>query len=362
MNCKIGLDYKRAGEVDIMKELKLCEEPLIIFGAGMLAEMVTHRLRREHIHYDAICVDGRRAEGAIEYCFEWDEIDSQYEKYNVIVAHAPNLERIKVLRKNKKISKIFFCHSYDWKLFDAEIVSKHSKEYEHVFKLLQDEYSKECIIAYLNTRMSGDMQYVFDVFKESNSCFKNTIWSIGENESFWDIGAYTGNLIHEFLMVSKGKYKQIVALEPNKKSFEKLQEFVGMQKGILTFAYGVWNENGYLAFTEDEGYNQCFRHALNDEEKTDAIECITLDDLLAESEGLLKPTLLRFNYDGGVEEALQGAEKILKQYQPKLVICIGFDEIGFVNIIHAIRKINAGYKFYIRFNRCIASAINLYAI
>lgn len=362
MNCKMNLDFERAGAIDIMKQLKECREPLIIFGGGMLAEMVTDSLRRHNIHYDAVCVDGRKPEGGIEHYLEWDEINGQYEKYSVIVAHAPDPDRIESLRKNEKISKIYFCHSYDYRLFDADVVLKYSNEYAQVFDLLQDEYSKECVIAYLNTKMSGDMQYIFDVFKENISCFENSIWSMDENENFWDIGAHNGNLIREFLTITKGKYNQIVALEPDKVNFRKLQESVGRQKGVFTYNCGAWNKKGHLAFAADEGYRQCARCAMEGEKIIDNIECIMLDDLLTESEQLSNPTLLRLNYSAGVEEALQGAAKILKLYQPKLAICIGFDEISFVNIIHAIRRINAEYRFYIRFNRCIASAINLYAL
>ena len=110
---------------------------------------------------------------------------------------------------------------------------------------------------------------------------------------------------------------------------------------------------GYHAFVTDIGHKLCVKCAMEDETGSNQLACISLDELLEESPQLSNPTLLRFNYGTGVVEALRGAAKILKTSQPKLAISIGFDEIGFVNIIHEIRKHNPNYKFYIRFQRCL---------
>ena len=183
----------------------------------MMAEMVIDILNEHGIHYCAVCSDnadsGKRG---IENCFGWDEINSRYDEFSVIIAHAPNPKRMEELKKNERIRRIFFIHSYDIKLFDADVVAKHKDEYAQVCDLLQDMYSKDCITAYLNTKMTGDMQYILDIFKREMNCFENSAWYITENESFWDIGAYTGNLIQSFMTVSQGKYHQIVAMEPDK--------------------------------------------------------------------------------------------------------------------------------------------------
>ena len=363
MECKIELDFQRAGAVNIIKELKECKDNLVVFGAGLMAKMVTDILKKYGIHYCAVCTDHADIENdEMKDCLRWDEINDRYEKYSVVVAHAPNLNRIEALKKNEKIRRIFFLHSYDIELFNADIVAKHVNEYEQVLELLQDTYSRECIIAYLNTKMTGDMRYILELFKKEMNCFVNAVWSITENESFWDVGAYTGNLIQEFMAVSQGKYNQIVALEPDQESFRRLRLCLGKRKGIFAYNCGAWEEKGYRAFIEDERYRLCGRCAMENEICGHQIECVTLDSLLEESAQLSNPTLLRFNYGAGVAEALRGAEKILSTYQPKLAVCIGFDEISFVDIIHEIKKINPNYKFYIRFQRCIASALNLYAL
>lgn len=363
MNDKILLDFSRVGAVDTIGELKECKDPLVVFGAGLMAELVMDALRKHDIHYGAVCVDGwNNGSHETENIYGWDEINNKYDTYSVIIAHAPDPERIESLKKNKKIHKIYFFHSYDIKLFDADTVATHMDKYQQIFDLLEDMYSRKCLVAFLNTKISGDMQYIFEVFKEKMTCFVNPIWSITENESFWDIGAYTGNLIQQFITVSKGKYHQVVALEPDKESFQTLDLSFGRQNRIFTFNYGAWSEKGYHAFVTDIGHKLCVKCAMEDETGSNQLACISLDELLEESPQLSNPTLLRFNYGTGVVEALRGAAKILKTSQPKLAISIGFDEIGFVNIIHEIRKHNPNYKFYIRFQRCIASAINLYAL
>lgn len=237
------LDYSRAGAVDIIKELKACKDTLIVFGAGLMAKMVIDILKKHDIQYGEVCadhVDGVKQE--IENCVGWDEINRKYDHYSVIVAHAPNLGRIQALKKEERVRNIYFFHSYDQELFDPKAVAKHSREYAQIFDLLQDAYSKDCITAFLNTKLSGDMQYMFDVFQEDMNCFVNSVWSMREQESFWDIGACTGNLIQEFITVTKGKYRQIVALEPDKENFKNLQIFLGTQERAFAYHYGAWYE------------------------------------------------------------------------------------------------------------------------
>ena len=75
-----------------------------------------------------------------------------------------------------------------------------------------------------------------------------------------------------------------------------------------------------------------------------------------------KVTILKINYFEGVREAVQGAEKILKNYEPKVAISVGYDCRNIRYIPLLIKQINPNYKLYIRYNRGMASALTLYGI
>ena len=155
MNDKILLDFSRVGAVDTIGELKECKDPLVIFGAGLMAELVMDALRKHDIHYGAVCVDGwNNGSHETENIYGWDEINNKYDTYSVIIAHAPDPERIESLKKNEKIHKIYFFHSYDIKLFDADTVATHMDKYQQIFDLLEDMYSRKCLVAFLNTKIS----------------------------------------------------------------------------------------------------------------------------------------------------------------------------------------------------------------
>lgn len=45
-----------------------------------------------------------------------------------------------------------------------------------------------------------------------------SLLSLGEDETYVDLGAYNGDTVDEFLHYTNGKYKFITALEPNAKT------------------------------------------------------------------------------------------------------------------------------------------------
>ena len=55
MNDKILLDFSRVGAVDTIGELKECKDPLVVFGAGLMAELVMDALRKHDIHWRCLC-------------------------------------------------------------------------------------------------------------------------------------------------------------------------------------------------------------------------------------------------------------------------------------------------------------------
>lgn len=352
---------------NVIEEIRNSKEPLVLWGNGVIAHIIMVILQEYKISVSAICVDVR--ENADEACGiaikSWREIDEEYDSYNVIVGHSAYELGSLIQTTHSRIHKMFYFPSvdYGYALFRKELIKENLDGYKKVLEMLEDDESRECIIAFLNTRMSGDISYTLSVFKKRNTFFRNDVYEIGNQEVYWDIGACDGDTISQFLEESQVKYEQIVAMEPDSNNIRKLRTYIkeAELKNVYPFEIGAWETNTELLF--ETLPNKCSRIIEADTwEGSAKIKADTIDHILELEQQVKPPTLLKFDYGIGVREALKGAAQVLSQHYPKLAIGIGFDEYSFVDIISTIKAINSDYKLYARFNTGMASTIFLYGI
>ena len=74
------------------------------------------------------------------------------------------------------------------------------------------------------------------------------------------------------------------------------------------------------------------------------IKLITLDDYLYNR----KPTFIKFDIEGSETEAILGMKKIMRDFKPKLAICVYHKPSDLWKIPLLIKKINPRYKIFIR--------------
>ena len=82
----------------------------------------------------------------------------------------------------------------------------------------------------------------------------NEYLKLTENESFLDIGAYRGDTVEQFLSFTNGKYSNILAVEPDEKSFKKLG--IVPQTGKVQMKYLGCGAYGYafnISFLDESG-------------------------------------------------------------------------------------------------------------
>lgn len=165
-----------------------------------------------------------------------------------------------------------------------------------------------------------------------------------DDEVFVDAGAFDGQTSAMFVQWAK-KYKKIIALEPDPKNREKCQKYlekIGAENEILPF--GAWNKEEEISFVS--GLNGASH--VDDSRKERIIEQITvqgkkLDDLIHE-----KISFIKMDIEGAEINALQGAEKIIKEYKPKLAICVYHKKDDIWEIPKLILSYVPEYKMYLR--------------
>ena len=144
----------------------------------------------------------------------------------------------------------------------AAWIKKYERELQTVYERLADAVSRETFASVLNYKLSGKLSYL-------QACTTNrtedlrTIFSFGREETYLDLGAYNGDTVQEFLQLTHGRYKKIIALEPDPKNFKKLTDFVRQNelKHITCLQAGVWNDCGSLELNGKGGRQSTFWEA-----------------------------------------------------------------------------------------------------
>lgn len=341
----------------ICDKMKKDTLPLIIWGGGSLSYSVRKILKKEGISITAFWIDectlGSKIDGIP--VMDIENIYKQFGEVNVVLGHSKYEMADSIMRRYSFIRNCFclvnICYGLNERI-EYSFIKNHAEEYVLSYNLLQDELSRNCLLAYLNCKVTENFRYLLPCCVETAAFFENSIFTLSNAETYVDIGAYTGDTIREFLNVTGGQYKEVVAIEPECASFSLLQSYVEQEnlQNICLFQTGTWNSNTTLWFENDE-------ESSGIGEKGEKIQVNKIDTLL---QGV-DVTLMKINFLYGVVETLEGAADILKTCKPKLAITVGFDQYGIISVPQKIKEINPEYKIYLRYAAAMPARLILFA-
>lgn len=347
----------------IIQAMKQSEFPFVIWGIGSLSHSIKKYMDICGIKISCYWVDGE--------CMLEDrdgipilsllELESKFDKFNVVFGHSKYELKREIKKRCKNIQNVFcipnVCYGQYQKM-EKSFFENNIDQYYKNFCLLNDSTSETCMIAYLKCKLSENVDYIIDIHKESISYFENPVFTVGKNEVYVDIGAYTGDSLDLFLRATGNSYKKVYAYEPEKRSFSLLKKYVEKKKlrNVVLEQKGTWNKKDKLYFDDTEESSSVGASLLND--KTLMIEVDTLDDMLKGEE----VTLVKINFWAGVKETIEGMKKLMVQRKPKLVMTVGFDEYALLSIPLLIKEINPAYKLYLRFADAMPARLLLFAV
>lgn len=362
-------DGERENITDVLMGEKL---PLFVWGSGNVAELVQKYLKENGIRITGFFEWPRVFHGTFHgrKVYSLEEVEQCYPCYNVIVGHSHYSKGEELSEHASNINRIFYLFSFDYcgcnfnTFFDRNILMENMEVYEVAYRCLADQKSRDCLAAFFNTKLTGNVGYVFEVFDKEMDIFGNDIYAMDGDECYWNIGGGKGETIAEFLDNTDSRFNQIVTLEPNPESYEclcKYTDSLPFHHKIFKYQKAAWNEREKIRFYHDDDVVQSGRIGVKASKEAEWVDGISLDELLLENESLLPPTFITANYFDGMAEMLAGCGLILKNHMPKLAIVVGHnDECGILRAVEAILGANPEYKLYLRFNQALATTLVLY--
>lgn len=330
--------------------------PIAVYGTGNGADRVFHELERLGITVSAVVASDGFVRKRTFRGFEVksvSELENEIGDFVIALAFASPLtdviENIKSLSLRHKVV-MPSVPVYESDIFNKDFLKKHFDKIELAYSHLADEQSKKVFENIIKFQITGDLSYCFECETTKDEAYN--ILDLGENESFLDLGAYRGDTVDEFLKHTKS-YKKIVAVEPDTRTFKKLQLNCGNLENCITLNNAIWSEICTLTFDGNKGRGAS---AQSQGEEKSAI-CV---DYITEKYGEF--SYINIDIEGAENEMLNGAVNTLKS-KPKLCMAIYHKSEDIFALIHKIKEINDDYKIYLRHHKHISFwDTNIYCI
>lgn len=221
-------------------------------------------------------------------------------------------------------------------IFNKDFLENNIDDIEKAYSLLCDEKSKQVFESIIRFQITGNLDYCFDCETNKDEAFN--ILDLSANESFLDLGAYRGDTIKEFLHYVND-YEKIVACEPDKKTFRKLEFYCENLKNCTALNNAVWNESTELFFDSNKGRGSSANA------KGESVFSVTVDEL-REKYGTF--TYLNVDVEGSEKQMLEGSALTLQQDKPKICMAVYHRSEDIFALVNRINEINGDYKIYLR--------------
>lgn len=232
----------------------------------------------------------------------------------------------------------------------------------------QDLSDKEYIIIGVNFQREHILQQLLGCgIDESHIYVPDALWWLGEysqyfdkeimkpeiGEVFVDGGSLDGGDSKNFIEWCGGKYDKIYAFEPDSSSVRKVQAVSEQWDNFEVLQVGLWSDKNTLRFSSGNEEGSSIS-----ENGDISVEVDSIDNVL---EGQ-KATFIKMDIEGSELQALEGAVNTIKQYKPKLAICVYHKPEDIIDIPLKILEINPNYRFYLRHYSYVNTETVLYAV
>ncbi len=336
------------------EKIKESGKPVVIYGMGNGADKVIDEFNRLGIPILGVTASDDFVRGQIFRGFKVKKISEFDGDFIVAVGFATCIPEVMnhIYSLREKYRVIVPCVPvFGDEIFNREFIEKNEEKINAAYNLFEDE-SKRIFAGCVNFMFCGELDMLASVTSEKDEVFKN-ILKLNSSESYLDLGAYRGDTVEEFLHYCDGKYDRITALEPDRRTYKKLCDYLENIPRSTAYQKAIYSEITTLFFSSKAGRQSTIS------DKGEAVETATVDKLCENQ----RVTYIKMDVEGAENDALDGAKTFLAEQKPKLNIALYHRSADIFELPLKIAKINPDYKFYIRRHPYIPCwDMNLYCI
>ena len=327
-------------EQDLWSYLQTVTKPIVLYGMGNGADKIIEVLKNYGVEISGVFATDGFVRDKYFHGFKlcsYSELKDRFGEMTVLLCFGSS--RPEVLENIKKISaeQELFAPDvpvYGGGLFTAEYAKENRAALERTYSRLADEKSRETFRNTIRYKISGKLDYLYRCEVPEDEPY-STFLTLGDNESYIDLGAYTGDTVRDFISRVKD-YKSITAVEPDKKSFKKLTANTEGLKNFKAVNACVSDKSGTELFSMRGGRNS----SIGDGKE---IPAVTVDELAENG-----ATFIKADVEGGEKKAVEGAKSTILRYKPKIQLACYHRTEDLFALPDLSFNIRDDYKLYMR--------------
>lgn len=222
------------------------------------------------------------------------------------------------------------------------------------FDSLADERSRREFVAHVRCRLTLRYEGTGPDAME-DIYFPRDLFRLRDDEVFVDCGAFDGEAVARLAAHAGGRFRRIVALEPDPASFTRVQDAVAAlppdtaaRVTLLQAAVGA--TEGTASFTATGSVDSALTSPPSpDAPSAPASACVTvtvvtLDGTLSDP----PPTFVKMDVEGGEADALRGGAALIARHAPLLAVSAYHRPEDVWELVLLISSIRPGYRFHLR--------------
>lgn len=238
--------------------------------------------------------------------------------------------------------------------FTRAFMEEHAEDIFRVYARLADDVSKKIFSDVLAYKITGDVSHLEKTCTAPEEEY--ALLSEKTIQTAIDGGAYNGDTAAE-MMKFLPALSRIYAVEPDPKTFKRLQKFAADHENVLPIHAALWCEAGDARFSSAGNRNSSLIGA-SYEHKDVSVPLMSVDMLAKE-----RIDFIKFDLEGAEREALLGSRETILRDRPALAISLYHRSEDLFLLPLLLDEMRSDYRFYIRRRRCFpAWEILLYAV
>lgn len=335
---------------NVWQVLKNTSKPIALYGMGNGADKILDWCEANNVRVQGVFASDEFVRGQKFRGFTVERYDALKARLGddllIVIAFAS--ERPEVLARFAELFGERQTVAPHLPLFDEpETVSfawlaKYEKELQYVYDKLADAWSRKVFADILNYKLSGKPQYLFGCATRREDDLR-ALLNLGADETYLDLGAYTGDTLEELGRLTDWRWRLALALEPDRRNCRKLRQTAEAlaQRGLPVEVYesGVWERAGELSFSDSGGRQSTFIGA---EKRSAAVT--TIDEVAAG-----RPiTYIKMDVEGAEAQAIAGGRATISSFKPKIFLAAYHYDVDIFRLPLLLWELNSDYKIYLR--------------
>ncbi len=335
-----------------LKHLQITNNPIYIFGEGEYSSVVNNFLNENGIKISAKFISKD-----LELYSNGNKFEFNTESYSIVIGIADYTKAKKIIKllhqQLQNCDHISYFALNPFYNLNQDLLNQNWSKIMIVHELLNDKISNEILNNYIKSAISFNNEYLTATFPQYFPSF----FEFNDQEIVIDGGAYVGDTLIEFIKNHK-TFKEYHAFEPSQYNFIKLSNNLNIQN-LFLYNKGVGLSNDTLLFNDgdSESSTSSFLNSTFNQNNLKEVQIVRLDDTISEV------SFIKLDIEGAELDALIGSSKLIKNFKPKIAVCIYHKFEHLWQIIIFLNSLRNDYKFSIRYHSIdnILTELVLYA-